>query len=501
MREKEKRTVYSFLKILLLLFLVFLVPFLLVSYAVFWSPAVYGDTFVGVLKDKYERLYSIEEPKIVIIGGSSVPFGIDSEMIEESMQMPVVDFGLYADLGTKLMLDLSEGAIREGDIIILAPELNAQTLSLYFNGKTTHQAFDNNRELYGSIKSDDIGSMIGTAFSYTMDKIPYLVGKKDYPKNDGAYQKEYFNVYGDNSYVRENNIMGGVNPSIHFNFHCDYSDATTTEYEEFIQYLNRYIDYATRKGATVYYSYAPMSDRAIMDAVTEEDIDAYVTNLAAHLHCRIISDIDDYIMDDRYFYDTEFHLNSAGTVVRTVHLIDDLKRTLGDSSVTMMPSDLPSPPPYPVDETVEGEEGSEYFEFMEYTIGSNSYYAVVGLSELGKEMENLVVPNTYRSIPVRMIEADAFLNSPNLKTLTVGKNIRQIASNAFRGAFSLEKIIIPDGMKVLDITVPNDMGDNILMTNGANPNLKIVVPKGQIEKYALDVDYLWGSYADFLTEE
>ena len=79
--------------------------------------------------------------------------------------------------------------------------------------------------------------------------------------------------------------------------------------------------------------------------------------------------------------------------------------------------------------------------------------------------------------------------------------IRQIASNAFRGAITLEKIIIPDGMKVLDITVPNDMGDNILMTNGANPNLKIVVPKGQIEKYALDVDYLWGSYAAFLVEE
>ena len=65
----------------------------------------------------------------------------------------------------------------------------------------------------------------------------------------------------------------------------------------------------------------------------------------------------------------------------------------------------------------------------------------------------------------------------------------------------MEKVIIPDGMKTLDITVPNDLGDNILMTNGANPNLKIVVPKGQIEEYSLDVDYLWGAYKDYLTEE
>ena len=135
----ERGNVLSFIKILLLLLLVFLVPFFFVACVVFGAPAVYGDTFVGVLKDKYERLYSLEDPKIVIIGGSSVPFGIDSKMVEEEMGMPVVNFGLYADLGTKLMLELSRDHIKTGDIVILAPELDSQTLSSYFSWNNRNQ--------------------------------------------------------------------------------------------------------------------------------------------------------------------------------------------------------------------------------------------------------------------------------------------------------------------------------------------------------------------------
>ena len=497
----KKQAFLKFIKRLSFMAILFLIPFLIVAYIVFLSPAVYGNTFVGVLKDKCERLYNIQEPKIVIIGGSSVPFGLESELIEKELDMPVVNFGLYADLGTKLMLDLSEDAINEGDIIVIAPELNAQTLSLYFNAQTTHQAFDNCRELYTKLKSEDVGAMLGASIGYSADKLEYLIYDKEFPQNDGAYKKEFFNAYGDNVYERKNNIMGGVDAGIHFNYLCDFSDTVTTQYEEFVQYLNRYIYYAERKGATVYYSFAPMSENAISEMVSREDIDAYILNLSQHLHCKIISDIDDYIMDDRYFYDTEFHLNTSGAKIRTVQLIDDIKRTRGDTSVTLYPSELPTPPPYPDDEILAGEEGSENFLFEEFTIGSNTYYRIVGLSEVGKTLQHLIIPNQYNGKAVRQIAEDAFLDSPALITLTVGKNIRQISSNAFRGAMRLEKLIIPDGMSALDITVPNDMGDNILMTNGANPDLKIVVPKGQIEMYGLDVDYLWGSYADFLVEE
>ena len=122
------------------LLLAALVPAIALIAAGALIPAQYELTFLGALAPKYERLNAIEEPKVILVGGSSTAFGLDSALLEESVGMPVVNFGLYATLGTKLMLDLSRDGIGEGDIVVLAPEIDAQTLSLYFNAESTWQA-------------------------------------------------------------------------------------------------------------------------------------------------------------------------------------------------------------------------------------------------------------------------------------------------------------------------------------------------------------------------
>ena len=88
----------------------------------FCLPAQFGDTFMGELKSKYERLKETPGERIVLVGGSGVAFGYDSRLIEEELkEYSVVNFGMYAGLGTKAVLDLSEEYIRAGDIVILSP--------------------------------------------------------------------------------------------------------------------------------------------------------------------------------------------------------------------------------------------------------------------------------------------------------------------------------------------------------------------------------------------
>ena len=113
---------------LITLSLAVLIPFgAILGISAFAKP-VYGQTFLGELAPKYERLNAIDEPKVIIVGGSSVAFGLDSALLEEQISMPVVNFGLYATLGTKIMMDLSKANINEGDIVVLAPEMDSQTL-------------------------------------------------------------------------------------------------------------------------------------------------------------------------------------------------------------------------------------------------------------------------------------------------------------------------------------------------------------------------------------
>ena len=151
-KEKTKRkmkrsdkiiiAIFNPLLALVIAFLVVCLPYIKEESVIFKKEAVYGNVFVAALGDKYERLLAADSEKIVVVGGSSVAFGLDSKLMEEKTGIPVVNFGLYAALGTKLMLDLSLPHINEGDTVVIAPELDAQTLSLYFNASTTLRALD-----------------------------------------------------------------------------------------------------------------------------------------------------------------------------------------------------------------------------------------------------------------------------------------------------------------------------------------------------------------------
>ena len=133
-----KRSWIRFLLIVLLL----LLPIAATAAVGFLVPAQFEMTFLGEFDNKVERLQNTDGPKVILVGGSSVAFGVDAELLEQTLGMPVINFGLYATLGTKTMLDYSKSGIDEGDIIVIAPEMNAQTFSLYFNAEAMWQAVD-----------------------------------------------------------------------------------------------------------------------------------------------------------------------------------------------------------------------------------------------------------------------------------------------------------------------------------------------------------------------
>ena len=102
------------------------VPAALLSWG-FLLPAQYEDTFMGELKYKVRCLEEAPGPRIVLVGGSGVAFGADSALMERELPgYTVVNFGMYAALGTTVMLDLSQELIRPGDIVVLIPEQHAQ---------------------------------------------------------------------------------------------------------------------------------------------------------------------------------------------------------------------------------------------------------------------------------------------------------------------------------------------------------------------------------------
>ena len=446
-------------------------PFLSVICFATLSPAQYSSSFVGALDEKYERICEIEEPKIVIIGGSSAAFGIDSALIEKYTGMPVVNFGLYAALGTKLMLDLSRDGINRDDIVIIAPELDAQTLSLYFNAETTLQAFDGNFSMMRGIREENFFSLLGSMWSFSEKKLQYMKNG-DAPNPEGVYNSRNFNEYGDVVWQRDENVM-----SLHYDPNLPIDPSPEILSDEFVDYLNDYVKFCKRRGASVYYSFAPMNKLGLVPDADMERLSAFQDAVTDKLNATLISEINNYVYDAGYFYDTNFHLNDAGVRVHTVNLIKDILLELGIPK--LVKEDIPAPPPLPEFQVrwFGEDENSVYFTYEQ---AENGAYRITGLSELGKQMESLTVPKGQDGYAVMYVGEGAFLGGA-LKSLTVPKDtyLRGFETSAFTGADTLRDLWIyyPDADGIMP---PADF-------LGTHADFRVHVPSGS----SYDSQYFW----------
>ena len=445
-------------------------------------PDVYSDTFYGALDEKYERLNELGDDKIVVVGGSSVAFGLDSELLERYTGMPVVNFGLYADLGTKMMLDLSLSGIKEGDVVILAPELDPQTLSLYFNNQSALMALDDKPSMARHLEIDDLISCLGGYWKYAQDKHARYTGKTQVAL-DEVYRSTYFDEYGDFDYVRPENVM---------KFYYDPNNKIAldaaeygAELYEFFDYVNEYVKTCQGRGATVYFSYCPMNELGLTDGSSDEAIASFEALLHDSLDCEIISVAKDYILDAGYFFDTNYHLNDTGVKVRTIRLAKDLRITAG-----IMQGSLDDEPEAPelalIDVIYEGEDDpvSIYYELMLLPNGS---YGISGLTELGKQQSVLTVPVGYNERKVTAILENAFAGTV-AERIIIGAdaNIVIIHNGAFVGASSVKDLSVYK-MNASDVMPPVDF-------YGAHPDFKVHVPIGS--SYADHYD--WSNKAQYV---
>jgi hypothetical protein len=429
---------------------------------------------LGALADKNRRLEIIGKPKIVVLGGSSIAFGLNSDLLSEELGMPVVNFGLYATLGTKLMLDLARTSIKSGDIIVVAPELDAQTLSLYFNAESAWQAFDSDMSMLKNARFENYGALAGNFWDYAVSKLRY----KRYGGLDpeGVYSRSSFNVDGDISYPRPHNIMPlDFSP----NHPIDLDPSILSA--DFADYLNKFIKFAKSKGAAVYFDFPPMNRLGVAQRGDGEAIYEFYLFLSENIGCEIIGNIESYILDERYFFDSNYHLNDSGVPIRTALLAEDIRRAL-DIYVPVAIK-LPPPPEKPAGESASGEDAySNHFLYAPYAGG----LIIVGASEEAKSLSELDVPRFAEGKPVLAIGERAFSGCDMLEKLTIGDNIAQFYDYAFEGCGRLEAII-------LNIAEPGAaaVGDNFL--GGAGDGCRIYVSREAFGNFA--TDYFWSKYS------
>ena len=442
----------------------------------FGLPAQYEDTFMGELKYKVGLLENTPGPRIILAGGSGVAFGVDSALMERELPgYSIVNFGMYAALGTTVMLDLSEPYIREGDIVILIPEQQEQTLSEYFDPSVMWQGLDGAYGLLTHLPKDKLRQLAGTFPEFAGQKFGYFM-QGEQPRPQGVYRRDSFNERGDmvSALCARNEMPGGYDANTPIRFDRDMLT------EGFVQRVRDYARAVTGKGAVLWYGFCPMNARAAEG--TGSDIDAFYEALQQALGLPLAGNPHDFILDAGWFYDTNFHPNSSGKTVYTRALIRAVKAMLGDSSPTDIA--LPEMPEMAGAELWVGDDRDGACFTYEERDGA---LTVTGLTAEGLDRETLVVPASRDGLPVTAIGANAFAGAGNLAEIRIQRSIRAMADGAFSGCTALERIVVeqnsPSACRV---------GQGLL----EGTNARIYVPADALSAYR--TDYFWSVYGTLI---
>ncbi|MBO5502128.1 MAG: hypothetical protein J6K73_11495 [Clostridia bacterium] len=267
--------------------------------------------YTGVIRDKIQRLETLEGPRIVLVGDSNLAFGIDSSMIEEAFQLPVVNLGGHGGLGNEFHLNMARRNIQPGDIVVIS------TTGYRANGVSDAALMwitvEDKTEYLSMVPQKSHYDMVKTLPKYMYKTLFLWLTGRGNQSDEDAYSRSAFNEYGDNVFPRPATTT--------FAFHPDSVQPPPIT-EEGMQLLNAFCDDCTKQGAYCVIAAAPVACDAANPPV--EAFEAFEQNLRQMARFDVISDFSDYLFHHTLFFDTPDHMTDEGVILRTQQLIDDL---------------------------------------------------------------------------------------------------------------------------------------------------------------------------------
>ena len=435
----------ALIQILIALLLILLLPSSLLA-AGRSLPSYYTESYYAELMPMIRRLKETEGRKLVVLGNSDVAFGLNGALLEQLLEekgysYTVCPFGLYAAVGTSAMLQLSEQFLGENDLVVVVAEPVSETLSTYFGPVAFWKCIEDNPSAFVYLNGRQRTELLCSYISYLQERYAIYKSNKP-PVVQGVYAKASFDDRCDMIYQRDGNIMPiGYDTARP----VDFSAVSLTE--EFAEQISAYCKAAENTGAAVCISFSPVNRSAVTD-LSENAIRQFFSLINTSLPCPVISNPNRYILDSGWFYDTNFHLNSAGAALRTVTLAEDILAFLG--CYEELEYELPQMPPSSVITAENDQNDNDYFFYS--SIGENAGWEINGINEEGLLQQQLSVPAFHLGKPVTGFTPDALEKAAVLEELTLPNTIESIPDCLFASCHRLTRLILQHTETVCKVT-------------------------------------------------
>lgn len=292
-------------------------------------PAEYWVAELITIKKKLVKDYAGKK-KIVVAGGSSALFGIDAEQATKSLGMPVLNFGLHAGLRLEKILQEVAHVLERGDFLVLALEppyydcngkLNAwivRNIIGWGHDDWKKMSYLERREFVSLVspailvqmfKSEMLRKLQSPTVSKRLDTLDNALVLSKFSVRTMPPSFEY-SAYNINNHGDMQQTKGARFTGKGWSFSSPSQICDKTE-----SYLIGFIENMKKIGVKVYFANTPYIDSATDLGNLRKGESSFHKDLA-HVGC-IIDKREDLVLDRRYFFNSNMHLNVEGRSIRT----------------------------------------------------------------------------------------------------------------------------------------------------------------------------------------
>lgn len=271
------------------------------------------SSLIGVQRQKLDQLSRIEGRKIVVVGGSNVGCGFNSSVISRELGLPVYNMGLHAGFGLIYHMRSVEEYLRDGDVVVLAPEYDMFDSESCFGQEEL-------LALVTAIVPEHRRLITSRHWSYLVRHMPRY-GSRKLLRVNGLWRPiktpKGYDSNGDNQGWRSQNerlpfVSSGKIGADHYS-------------PNVIPYIKGFCDRCQKKGVKV------IIIPPVIERTSFENSKEFIYRIVAEMSSNgmpFIVDPEKYSFPDDCFYDTRYHMNAKGVPARMQSLVEDLREML-----------------------------------------------------------------------------------------------------------------------------------------------------------------------------
>jgi len=268
--------------------------------------------------DKQRLLQEVRNPRLILVGGSNLSFGIDSKKIQDSLNINVINIGIRSQFGLEFIFNYISPYLKNGDIVIIIPEYE-----LFFgeNGVLGDafallEVIDADPTKFFLLSFRQVLSLLKAIPKFSIWKIKtYLlsfVETKADIREIGLYDRKSFNNFGDVGAYRESSNKK-INPTA---LEGNFNPIALEILKDFKKIIKM-------KNGRLFMSYPCLNHSSYK--LSETKIRIFEQKLIEN-NFAILGGPERYSFPDSLHFDTKYHLTTKGVDIRTELLIQDLKK-------------------------------------------------------------------------------------------------------------------------------------------------------------------------------